>query len=66
MTGNEIPRDRNGKPLDSGLIVMVIRGKEPPIFGNLAIIGKERSVVKSTEGGIHEISNCDIEITIEK
>lgn len=64
-TGNEIPRDKNGKPLDSALVVMVL-GKGPPIFGNLLKIGKEKSVVESTEGEIHEVSNSDIEIRIEK
>ena len=65
VTGNEIPRDRNGKPLDSALVVMFL-GKGPPIFGGLVKIGPEKSTFESSEGGIHEVSNSDIEIRIEK
>ena len=64
MSRNEIPRDKNGKPLRSGQWVKV---KSPPEFlsGRIMYVGKERSFVMPFEKKGEDIDNAKIEVKID-
>jgi len=63
---NEIPVDRNGRPLNLALLVKLFPVKGPPIIGKLLITGNEASVFESLEGEINEVSNSQLETWVEK
>ena len=64
---NEIPRDKNGKPLkDAFLLEAEINCNGPPItvYGaTILTIGSKKSTIKTSEGGVCEAKNSKIKIT---
>jgi hypothetical protein len=70
MSLNQIPRDKNGKPLKFGQIVegVLSHGMGPPkfIIGKLAVFsGLDKSLIEDTEGRYHVVENKTIEIKID-
>ena len=66
MSLNQIPRDKNGKPLKFGLVIEAEKNRIGPlVFGRILTAGPKFSVIESMEGGIHEIENSKIRIVIE-
>ena len=69
MSRNEIPRDKNGKPLKSGQIVEAgfRNGIGPPklLWGRIMYVGKERSFVMPFEKKGEDIDNAKIEVKID-
>ena len=66
MSQNQVPRDKNGKPLKFALVVEAEKNRIGPlVFGRILIAGPKVSVIESTGGSIYEIENSKIRIVIE-
>lgn len=65
MVQNQIPRDRNGKPLKTGQWVKIQINKGPPFMGRIMYVGLEKSFVMPYERRGDEIPNKNIEIKID-
>jgi len=70
MSLNEIPRDKNGKPLKFGQIVEGIssNGVSPPkiVIGKLVVFsGPDKSLIEDAGGRNYVVENKTIEIKID-